>query len=398
MNGYNLRGAIIPNMSKKSILEVTSIHPDYDSRIWKLCTSLINSGYEVLLLCPWKIPNGEIINGVKFITFSRNPHRIIRILIFPYIILFRLLPLLRKVDIIHFHDIDILPLMSIISLMKPVVYDVHENYPEEMLARYWVPDCFRPILFHIVRFGQCIFSRLVKNVILVTPTQKKHFLSKAYNIFYLYNYASEKLLSQVKDDYMTRPDLVIYTGSCYESNGLSLLLEVALLAKSSIPTLKFAFPDRFGNNEEYRQEILKKIIRYGLQDIVTIYPNLPPHELFSIVNKATIAISPDLRTPNRVLAIPTKLFEFMAAGLPIVGSDLPYALDLFTRSKVGILAQPESPESFLRAIKKLVNDRSLGFEIGKNGQRVFMEKFTWESQIPGLLEFYNTILIKKFRK
>jgi glycosyltransferase involved in cell wall biosynthesis len=112
----------------------------------------------------------------------------------------------------------------------------------------------------------------------------------------------------------------------------------------------------------------------------------------TILNQATIAIAPNLRVPKHVKAIPTKLFEYMAAGLPMISSDLPYQVELFSNHRIGILAQPEYPDSFACAIKTLVDNRTLAFELGKNGQRAFVAEYCWESQVPDLLAFYATII------
>lgn len=313
-----------------------------------------------------------------------------RLVFTPFQILHRLIPIIGKADILHFHDIDILPFMAFLSLLKPVVYDIHENYPEEMLVRYWVPESLRKFLFHIVRVAQNLFCQIIRNIVLVTPTQTKHLKTKSLKIFYLYNYATANLLSQINDNYFQRKDCVVFVGSCYESNGLSLFLDIARLSKSIMPDVEFRFPDRFGNNKNYRQEVIGYIEQHNLTN-TSMFPNVLPHELMSILNTATIAIAPDLRALNRSLAIPTKLFEFMAAGLPIVSSDLPYQSELFSKFQIGILAQPENPNSFLEAIKILAHDRQYAYQLGVNGRAAFSTKFNWEVQIPELIKYYQGI-------
>jgi glycosyltransferase involved in cell wall biosynthesis len=56
------------------------------------------------------------------------------------------------------------------------------------------------------------------------------------------------------------------------------------------------------------------------------------------------------------------------------------------------LAKPEDPDTFAAAIVRLVDDRLLGLRLGKNGQRAFQERYSWESQMPKLLGYYETIL------
>jgi glycosyltransferase involved in cell wall biosynthesis len=112
----------------------------------------------------------------------------------------------------------------------------------------------------------------------------------------------------------------------------------------------------------------------------------------SVLNRATVAIAPNQRVPQHIIGLPTKLFEYMAAGLPIVASDLPPAIEFVGGSQAGLLAQPENPASFADSIDKLINDRLYARSLGQNGQRAFREKFSWESQMPDLAKFYERIL------
>jgi glycosyltransferase involved in cell wall biosynthesis len=114
-----------------------------------------------------------------------------------------------------------------------------------------------------------------------------------------------------------------------------------------------------------------------------------------ILNRGTIGISPNLRTPNQEKAIPTKLFEYMAAGLPIVTSDLPNQKRIIEESQGGLLARPEEPASFAAAIRRLVEDPVLARRLGASGQRAFRERFSWESQMPALLGFYERVFAAK---
>jgi glycosyltransferase involved in cell wall biosynthesis len=115
----------------------------------------------------------------------------------------------------------------------------------------------------------------------------------------------------------------------------------------------------------------------------------------TVLNRGTIGISPNLRTANQEKAIPTKLFEYMAAGLPIVTSNLPNQIRIIDEARAGLLAQPEDPASFAAAIRELVRDPSLARQLGSNGQRAFRECYSWDSQMPALLDFYRAAVERK---
>lgn len=59
---------------------------------------------------------------------------------------------------------------------------------------------------------------------------------------------------------------------------------------------------------------------------------------------------------------------------------------------VGGAPRPEEPESFASTILGLVCDRERAFQLGVNGQKAFADYYSWESELPNLLKFYDHIL------
>ena len=373
------------------IAVVTSAHPNFDSRLWKYAKLLGQMGHSVVLVCPWDVPDGESREGVQFRTFIpaisrsqrwKTPFRLYR----------RLFPLLSELDIIHFHDLDILPWMTAISVFKHVIYDVHENYPTEMLGKEWIPRPLRRSLAFTVRWGQLLCANILRNVVLVAKSQEKDLFGPRLRKTYVMNYASTDLLDRLKHDYPSRPASVIFTGSQHLNTGSLLYLEIAALIHAQRRNVIFYATERFGGNTSFRQQVLDEVAARGLQDVYHLLPNVQPHELMSSLNMATIAISPNLRIKQQIDGVHTKLFEYMAAGLPIVASDLPHQVEVIGGNEAGLLAQPEDPETFARAILRLIDDRDLAYQLGQNGTKAFLEKYSWESQTAAIGDYYRSII------
>ncbi|GAG05778.1 unnamed protein product, partial [marine sediment metagenome] len=68
-------------------------------------------------------------------------------------------------------------------------------------------------------------------------------------------------------------------------------------------------------------------------------------------------------------ALPSKLFEFMACGRPIILSAKGASRQLIESAQCGIGVEPEQPEALAEAILKLHRDQSLGEQLGRNGRR-----------------------------
>ena len=374
-----------------SVAIVTSIHPDFDARIWKQARLLVEAGVRVRLVCPWAVDPGVRVDGVEFHPFPKAPRRLLR----PVWNVFKLMPVLRRLlhdtDIVHFHDLDLLPWMTLLALWKPVVFDVHENYPDEMLEKAWIPVPLRGLVSYAVEWGQWVCSRVIRNIVLVAPSQERYFSSPVLRCIYLSNFASRDLANAAVDNYAEREPVVVFIGTQHENNGSLLLLDIAHRVISGNPAIGFVAVDRF-IEPAFRERFLARRQALGLEEAVRLVPNVRPQMLMEILNQATIGISPNLRVPQQINGVHTKVFEYMAAGLPMVLSDLPHQVEVISHSGAGLVVPPEQPAAFAQAILNLVADPERAAAMGQRGREAFRSKYCYESQRDNLLGFYQRIL------
>lgn len=377
-----------------SICIVTSVHPDFDARIWRHATGLAALGARVTLICPWEVVKDEVREGVCLVPFRRVRSRLARPFLVPYRVLSTLLGISRQVDLIHFHDIDILPYMAAISLRKLVVYDVHENYPDEVLVRGYrfLPQWIRPFLALVVRIGQWVFSSVIGNVVLVVPEQESDFWGKRIQKVFIWNFASRSLAEGRTFDYVRRGPIVIFPGSQYLENGSLLLLEIAARVKIAIPEVQFHVSDKFHGVRDFRELFLDKRRKLGLEETVILLPPVPASQMMSILNLGRVGIIPALPVPKIQKAMPVKLFEYMASGLPIVSFDLPHPTRVIQDSKCGTVVRCGDTAKFADAIIELLSDTELASAVGERGAAAFRERYNWEAQMPLLMSFYERAL------
>ncbi len=90
--------------------------------------------------------------------------------------------------------------------------------------------------------------------------------------------------------------------------------------------------------------------------------------------------------------IPTKLFEYMAYGLPIVSSDLPSTRPFVEQEINGLLVTADSPAAHAAALRRLLSDREEAAKMGRAGRALVETRCNWEAMVPRLLALYETIL------
>jgi glycosyltransferase involved in cell wall biosynthesis len=131
----------------------------------------------------------------------------------------------------------------------------------------------------------------------------------------------------------------------------------------------------------------------GVADRVQILPPRPFDELVRIARSATVGLVP-IKPVNLgcYLGDTNKLFEYLAAGLPVVASDLPEIRRVVTLGdpQVGELFDPDSSESIAAAIDKVVRDPAYG-KRRREAERLSRERFTWSVEEGRLLELYDRL-------
>jgi glycosyltransferase involved in cell wall biosynthesis len=98
-----------------------------------------------------------------------------------------------------------------------------------------------------------------------------------------------------------------------------------------------------------------------------------------------------LPAPNHVEAGPNKLFEYMAAGLPVIASDFPAWRPIVEGNDCGLCVDPADPAAIARAILYLAENPGRRAEMGANGRRAVMERYNWEAEGRRLIAAYERL-------
>jgi glycosyltransferase involved in cell wall biosynthesis len=177
--------------------------------------------------------------------------------------------------------------------------------------------------------------------------------------------------------------VVLYQGGFSRDRGIEQLLEAIPGVPGAVLVLM-----GYGNLEEHlRAEEAKAGGR------VRVLPAVPPAELLSWVASADVVAMPiQPSTLNHRLTTPNKLFEAMAAGVPIVASDLPGMAPYVLETECGVLCDPTNPAALAAAIRSLVDapadERG---RLGANALRAAHDRYNWETQVARLFAEYGRL-------
>ena len=370
---------------------ITTVHAVCDVRIHaKEAQTLADAGYNVTLIAPHS--RSETIQGIAVVPLPSSRSRLERIGTLGWKA-FRL-AWREKADAYHFHDPELLPwgwLLQTIS-RKPAIYDVHEYYRESILTKEWLPLCGRRLLGWMVAQGESFFAKRLAGVVTVNDELQRRFSLHNGKCIAVYNYPQAGLVAMQPACYKGRvPYSVIYLGGASQVRGYHSMIRAMEFVREREPQAKCIIVgaiDRAGMSESLVRSEDRLLRNGGLVHIGVV----PYGEVLQYLRTACIAWLPWLRTPNNEKGMPTKLFEYMAAGLPVVASSMGYIAEIIDEAGCGVLVSPGDAEAHSEAILALLQDRTRAESLGAAGQAAMMSRFRWEPQGEKLLAFYEEIL------
>lgn len=373
---------------KKSIIHITTVHYRYDVRVnYKYCQSLSKAYNDVTLLVA--DGNGfEKIGNLQIVDIGKPKFGRIGRLFFGNIKVF--IYLIRcQTSIIHFHDPELLPIAFLMKLLgRKVVYDMHENLPLEILTKNYVPRVFRKFLsFAINNFQQFTFRYVP--VIFAEISYVKYFPLASHKEtilnYPLNNIANNKLIINKEKEFT----LGYMGGVTVERGAIVILKAVEKLREDGIAVnLIFVGPVA----EEVSESLIyNKATKEGW---ATFEGRLKPIDGWEKMSRCHVGLAILQDSPNFIESYPTKLFEYMLMGLPIITSNFPLYKEVIDESKCGATVNPSSIKEIASTISWLFDNRNEAVKIGERGRKIAEKKYSWESEFSKLETFYYNILEK----
>jgi glycosyltransferase involved in cell wall biosynthesis len=363
------------------VVHLTSAHEATDDRILlKECAVLAaGGGYAVTLVAPGATPT--VINGVRILGVPHRPTRLGRMTRTVVDVL--RIALASGAEICHFHDPELIPVALVLKLSgRKVVFDVHENDPASIMDKRWIwPFLRRPIarLVDELERRSCWF---VDHFVIANPAQANRFPIAASTVVQNFVMLQEReLFSPTGRPHRERPLNVVYLGGITLSRGIREMVQsVALLADDrSRLVLAGSFSDTDLQRACEGESGWRRVEFLGWR----ARAELPA--LLASARAGLVVLHPTL---NYLGIEPIKLFEYMAAGLPVIASDFPLWRTLIERERCGLLVDPLSPDAIAGAIHWVFEHPEEAESMGRRGRRAVLERYNWESESKKLLALY----------
>jgi glycosyltransferase involved in cell wall biosynthesis len=296
--------------SKIHICHFTSVHPNDDIRIFrKECVSLAKAGYKVTLVAPGTI--NEMRNGVRIISVGDFPkNRLKRMYFFSKKVIER--AKIVDADVYHFHDPELLQgAWELIRQGKKVIYDAHEDVPKQILGKYWIKPFLRIPISYAYKFYEDLVASKLSGVLSATPFINERYLRVNTSSININNFP---FLSEFENNSNTnnKENYVCYVG------GITIIRGALEMVRAMEHTngIKLILAGNF-SPLSLQMELEKE----KGWDKVEYVGNAKREEVAKIFAKSKAGLVVMHPLPNHIDAQPNKMFEYMSASLPVIGSN-----------------------------------------------------------------------------
>ena len=286
-------------------------------------------------------------------------------------------------DIIHANDLNaLIPAYKAAKKLKcKIIYDTHEIF----LENPWIAK--NKLVKFVWGFFEKRLIHKVDAVICVSHAAADYF-EKKYNIpkpIVVTNCISaENLITDVTEK--NSPKQILNHGQFYEGRGYDLMIEAApLLADHSDIQLVLR---GFGPMEE---GLRKRVEELGADNVCFAEP-VRIEELIPLASRAFAALAiTEAISLNFKLSVSNKIFEYAAAGLPVIMSDIPEHRYLNDKYGFGIVLPSDTPQEIAKAILKLYSDSAFYEKCSAAAKRLSRE-INWDTEFKKLLTAEKALL------
>ena len=286
-----------------------------------------------------------------------------------------LLLLVNKSDILLSNDLDTLPANYFASKIKAnkLVYDSHEYFTE-------VPELVgRKIKKKIWEFIERAILPKVKYSYTVCES-----IAEIYNKKYSINMKVVRNIPKcTAKEYSSvttgqTKNIILYQGAVNIGRGI----ESVIHAMHNIDDAEFWI---IGDGDEF-DKIKNLVDNEKLNEKVKLFGKLPFEQLFEYTRQATVGITLEKNIGlNYYYSLPNKLFDYIRAEVPVLGSALPEISAIINKYDIGLIAKNHDSEEIANLLKTMISNDELRKK-WKANLLIAAKKLCWENEEKVLLE------------
>lgn len=369
------------------IVHLTTVHHPQDPRITKKqLPTLHEAGFEVTLVASGR--DDEMPTAIPHVSLPSSESRIQR------------LPLLwtayrracaLHADVYQIHDPELIPVGFLLKqkMGAPIIYDMHENYGAKGKVLGWGLRVLERWCFgwadHVL-VAEESYRPIVEN----------HGRDPTYIGNYFKPVEAADSSAAPKDDRGTgtaTPTRLLYTGTIANKRGLHVMLDLAssIQRRGRAETIKIVGICRHADQRAAAEARIRQENLHSVVECVGWTEYVAPSTMVPYYQWADVGLVLFRRHPNFVESMPTKFYEYLYYGLPIICSDFPLWVNFVDKYDCGIAVTPGDEEAVLGTLRRW-QENPEEYQTYMRNARATASEYRWEAMADRLVQVYRDLL------
>jgi hypothetical protein len=281
-------------------------------------------------------------------------------------------------EVVQFHDPELIPFALALQRRGcKIIYDVHEDVPADIYSKAWIPGPLKSVTAKIVEAVERLTAKRFDAIVAATPTIAGRFRRYGADVSVVRNSVRLEEFT-VSTSEAPRKRQAVYVGHVSFNRGLIEMVEGCEGAR-----LPLVIAGSVGVQEQ-------KWLKTRAAN-VDLRGKLGRPEIALLLNESMVGLCLFHPEPNHLYAMPTKIFEYMAAALPIITSDLPRAKEIVEGAHCGFANSVKDQRGLVDKISSLLSDPEQARQMGKNGLDMVSKNYSWEHDAAELNTLYRKL-------
>jgi len=309
----------------------------------------------------------------------------------------------RRYDLVYVHNMpDFLVLSGLIPRLfgARVILDLHDPMPELMQTIFGLPPTARSV--RLLRTVERWSLGIADSVITVNRGCAKIFANRscpAEKITVIMNAPDEAIFSlrppsparKLQRD--SPPFVVMYHGSLVERNGLALAVDAFAKIHESIPSAELHV---YGSRNDFLESVMESVKARGLQRSVHYKGQKPLEQIVEAIEKCDVGVIPNKRSIFTELNTPTRIFEYLALGKPVIAPRSSGITDYFDEDSL-IFFELGNADDLARSIEYVFHHPDEVNEITRRARQIHLAH-TWKAEKASLMELVTRLVGDQFEQ
>ncbi len=374
---------------KEKIAVITSVHyPALEPRIYYKEILSLAEKYLVHYIFP--DDGKQILPDTHDVTNHPIPlikNRLKRVLMQWQII--KIINTLKKLKCIHIHDPELILLGLFLKMKRHrIIFDLHEDIINSISEKTYIPIYFRGVISFVVKALFFIARNTFDYWILAEDAYQVHFNGKA-NHEVIHNYPRISFIQNMRIPSKKNGSL-IYVGQISRERGVLVIIEVVHELRKKDHNFYLTFVGKISDiSTKIKMDEL--IAKYHLHKNIKFVNHVPNEKIYSLLCKHSIGLALLKPLKNYIYSIPTKVYEYMLAGIPVIVSDFPMYKEFVLKNECGFAVNPENINQIVENILVLHSDQKLMNRFAENGKKATAKHYNWSFEKIKLFKIYNNL-------